>query len=114
MKHVLLAFSVSIVLLCPSFSHAENPPIRFKNGEAVIVLKDDLKHPFFWWPVTLLQYQVQFDKGVDLAALVMTEKETGKSVPFQLSQATTTGGDQPVTVSILSDMPSGTTRTFIL
>jgi hypothetical protein len=71
--------------------------------------------PFYWWPKTLLNYSVQFEKPVDSADFSLIEKETGKTVPFQFSDSQKTpDGKLLLTVSLLSDLPSGGSKTFVL
>jgi hypothetical protein len=42
-------------------------------GIAHFVLQDDLGHPFFWWPTTLLSYTVRIDgAGPQRDRLVLT------------------------------------------
>lgn len=95
-------------------SFAAIKQIPFKNGQAVIILKDELKNPFYWWPTTLLQYHVQFDQAVNPSNFSLTDQNTGKEIPFQLSEPKNANGGQILTLSILSDLPSGGSKTFVL
>ncbi|GAB3925687.1 fibronectin type III domain-containing protein [Larkinella terrae] len=106
---------VGLLLIPFSAALATTPPVRFENGQAVFVLKDQLRHPFYWWPRTLLNYPVQFDQPVDAKDFSLVEKESEKTVPFQFSDfRKTPDGKTLTTLSVLSDLPSGGTRTFVL
>lgn len=119
MKLISLARIISLVagLFFAGFSHsmAVPTPVRFQNGRAVVELTDHLRHPFYWWPQTLLNYPILFDGPVSASNLTLTESSSGKTVPFQLSSLEKTpDGRFRSTISLLSDLPSGGGRTFVL
>lgn len=111
-----LRLSLSIVfsfMFLTSIGQVKTTP--FKNGHATIVLKDDLKNSFFWWPQTLLNYNIQFDKNIEPSKFGLFEKGNNTQVPFQLSLAgLTKNGSVNYTLSVLTNLPSGGKKTFIL
>jgi hypothetical protein len=97
-------------IVCNS-SIAQVKPTLFKNGQAVFVLKDEVKNPFYWWPTTLLRYQVQFDKPVNPDNFTLNDN-TGKQIPFQLTK--TKPGSELFTLSVLSGLNPGESKSFVL
>ena len=83
-----------------------------------IVLKDHLVHPAFSWPLSLLQYELDFGtEGALQQPRMLIEKSSGRQVPFQLSETAGSRFDQTgkkAILSFLSDLPSGSTKTFEL
>lgn len=107
--------SIGLLLLPFTMASAAVPQVRFENGRAVFVLKDELHHPFYWWPKTLLNYEISFDSQPDTKYFTLKDKETGQAVPFQFSDfRKTKDGRQTATLSLISDLPSGGSRTFVL
>jgi len=84
------------------------------GGELHLTLRDNLDHPLYWWPRTLLNYRVQFsDAHIRAGALELTSN--GKLVPFQLSQVKSRGGYlESALLSFFSDLPAGAERVFVL
>jgi hypothetical protein len=79
------------------------------------VVEDRLKHPFYWWPETLLSYSVEFKRGTDLSQLVLTDAAKGKRVPMQLANISNDKTvPQHATLYFFSDLPSGGRREFLL
>ncbi|GHO80500.1 hypothetical protein KSD_82710 [Ktedonobacter sp. SOSP1-85] len=79
-------------------------------------LKDELHHPQFCWPRTLLSYPLIFEpEGIRADQLHLIDQETGKEVPFQLTEQQTNGIDLvSARLHFFSDLPSGATRCFRL
>lgn len=107
---------LGIVLLCLlAFKPALNAGNRvvLENGKAVITLEDHVKHPLYWWPETLLSYEIVSDEPLDAARFELVDQETGKQVPFQLTQ--TSQSDKPaMTLHLMTGLPSKGKRSFIL
>ena len=104
-----------------SASGAKLPLLRMKAGAAGqpgqirFNLNDALEHPFYWWPRTLLHYQVEFDQGVDPDRQVLVRVDSGEVIPFQLSGLVRdSAGSHRATLSFFSDLPSGSRREFVL
>ena len=69
-------------------------------------LHDPIAFPTYAWPRTLLTWQVDYARqDIQPGELRLRDNQTGKSVPFQLSQGQ---------VSFFSDLPSGARRSFSL
>ena len=84
-----------------------------KNESLVIELADYLHHPFYWWPATLLSYQIQFNEQVKPDDLTLTSD--GKEIPFQLSEANMENGFvKKAVLNFISDLPSGVSYKFVL
>ncbi|WP_322973334.1 glycosyl hydrolase family 28-related protein [Pedobacter sp. MC2016-15] len=80
--------------------------LQWKSGGITIMLKDELVHPAFSWPRSLLKYKIDFgSSGNPGQELLLREKETGKRIPFQLNADT---------LCFMSDLPSGAVKTFEL
>ena len=94
---------------------AKEPRTFDAAGEIRFVIQDHLKHPFYWWPNTLLSYPVEFTKAIDPSRLTLTNAATGKLVPMQLSNASANGtGKRIATLHFVSDLPSAGRREFVL
>jgi hypothetical protein len=87
-------------------------PISFADKH-LFHIKDDLKHPYFWWPETLVTYSLDFSAdqvAPDLLALYnLTANE---EVPHQLSnvELDPAGYLLSADVSFLTDLGSGEER----
>ncbi len=86
----------------------------FRNGQAVFVLQDHLKHPYYWWPKTLVEYPVKWKEAVKADRLILWHEETNQVVPFQLSTPEPVADGWVAKISFLSDLPSGGKHTFVL
>ncbi|MCD0490331.1 fibronectin type III domain-containing protein [Pedobacter sp. MC2016-14] len=91
-------------------------PLKWKAEGISILLKDDLNHAAFSWPLSVLQYRIDFTAAsVKQNELNLTEGLTGKEVAFQLSSPVLKNGIlQEATLSFMSDLPSGTNKLFRL
>jgi hypothetical protein len=79
----------------------------------VIKLTDHLRHPYFWWPSTLLSYPVQFGDRMKGHELKFTCD--GKEIPFQLSEVEEENGFvKKAVLNFISDLPSSGAYTFEL
>ena len=86
-----------------------------QSHEIRFVLQDFLKHPFYWWPRTLLTYPIEFRTPADLDRLVLTQSGTGERIPIQFSAIQHgEAGVKSATLNFFSDLPSGTRREFVL
>ena len=104
-----------VLLLLAVFATVEAGEIytKLKGQPLVIELTDHLKHPFFWWPSTLLSYPVQFAEQVKMDELTFTLD--GKDVPFQLSDVQLENGYvKKAVLNFISDLPSGGAKKFVL
>ncbi len=116
---LLAAFmsSVATAHAAPAKERVPNPYLhKFgSDGHLRIELTDHIKHPHFWWPETLLGYQVVFD-GADVSPNELTlSASDGKPMAFQLSDVRLKDGKlSSATVSFFSDLPSGGSRVFDL
>lgn len=80
-------------------------PVDWKQKGWTITLKDELHHPGMSWPMSLLQYRLDFGaSGVDKSRFSVMD-EAGKPVPFQLADSV---------LYVLSDLPSGANKSFRL
>ncbi len=91
-------------------------PADWKEKGLVIRLKDDLNHPQLAWPVTLLQYRIDFGaSGAAKDKLALLDEATGKPVPFQLTDIVEVNQlVQKATLCFLSHLPSGGDKRFRL
>ncbi|WP_343307048.1 fibronectin type III domain-containing protein [Chitinophaga niabensis] len=88
-------------------------PADWKQKGFIIQLKDDLRHPDISWPVTLLEYQLDFGtNGPADGHFSVIDERSGKQVAFQLTDRGEKNGR--ATLLLLSDLPSGGERRFRL
>ena len=101
-----------------AFAAQTGPPKTFRDAAVSFVLEDELHHPFYWWPRTLLSYPVRFEEGVrpEALSLVRTDTAAARPVPFQLSDVETDGSGRLASarVHFFSELPSGGKRRFEL
>ncbi|MDR0393730.1 MAG: fibronectin type III domain-containing protein [Tannerella sp.] len=128
--HILLLCSLS----CFYVNAADTPPV-FKDGKLRITVEDLISHPLYWWPKTLLEFEILLPADVKSDDLVLINEETGAQHPFQLrmalrghddtvveshtgtdaaSTAETADGFVAETLYLISDLPSGGKRSFVL
>jgi hypothetical protein len=111
----LFTLFVCVHLSIPTKVQASLSSLIFQSDKAEIVLKDYLHHPLFWWPNTLLSYSIVFDEDIAINHLILVDKETSKQIPFQLAGVHKNAeGKNEATLYIISDLPSGGERTFVL
>ncbi|MDR1938871.1 MAG: hypothetical protein LBQ73_10305, partial [Tannerellaceae bacterium] len=113
----IIALLAVIQQLCvfPLYSETPNEPIVFKNGQATLVLEDHLKHPLYWWPQTLLSYDVLFDEAISEAQLILTDPISGKPFPFQLTDVKNLPqGKRQARLHLMSGLNSKEKRVFVL
>jgi len=78
-------------------------------------LKDPLDHPFYWWPATLVGYNITFQHPVNLARLVLTKVASGERIPIQFSDVVLSHGSvEAAKLNFFADLPSGTTHEYVL
>ncbi|WP_139996221.1 fibronectin type III domain-containing protein [Paenibacillus paridis] len=85
-------------------------------GSMTIALEDQLNHPKYGWPLTLLRYAVQFPRGqAHRSSLRLREKRGDgvEQVTFQLVDAVIQDGFvESATVCFYADLPYGSKREF--
>jgi hypothetical protein len=86
------------------------------DGTLRFEFADQIKHPHFWWPRTLLNYRVLFDaKTTRPERWQLTDENSGHAVPMQVSDVTIRSGQlSTATVSFFADLPLGAARSFEL
>ena len=85
-----------------------NQSVIFKAGMAEIRYQDHLHHEFYWWPQSLLSYQVIFEENVSETELKMTDKNSGKQVPFQFTDwSKNREGKTTAILHLLTDLKPG-------
>ena len=68
-KHFFLI--VTLCLISISIS-ATNDIIFLKNNKATITIDDYIKHPLYWWPKTLLTYEIYSKNKISKNELILT------------------------------------------
>ena len=119
-KKIILAI-LALLLVVAAQSKTEFPevkkqPLKWSKGEIHIVLKDDLNIPNMAWPLTLLEYPVDFSSNPATAKeLVLIDKGSNQPIPLQLNNIHAVNGKiTTATLCFLSDLPSGAKKEFIL
>ena len=103
-RHLSSLTSISSVRRWPATGHLD------------FVLRDELHHPFYAWPRTLLNYSLGSDIEIDPTQYRLTCLESGEVVPFQVSQPRQERnkfGRHDV-LRFVSDLPSSASRTYRL
>jgi hypothetical protein len=94
---------------------AQGKPSVFKNGQAVIVLEDHLRHPLYWWPETLLSYGLVLDEPVSAEQLTLIDSVSGVEQPFQLTDLKDLPqGKKAVRLHFMSGLKQGEKRVYVL
>jgi hypothetical protein len=99
------------VFLVPANAHRE----YVLSGEQPLTIRlaDHLRHPYFWWPSTLLSYPVRFGDKIKRGELTL--RCDGREIPFQLSDVEEENGHvKKAVLHFISDLPSGGAYTFEL
>ena len=86
------------------------------DGSIHFVLQDNLDHPFYWWPKTLLSYPVRFEApGVLRNQLALSNAADRSPITMQLSGVKEDSGRVTFAwVNFISDLPSNGRRDFVL
>ncbi|MDR3061195.1 MAG: hypothetical protein LBU57_03660 [Dysgonamonadaceae bacterium] len=114
-KKYILPVLFSLFLLTDLFGNIPQSPVIFREGKAEIRIKDNLCHPLFWWPATLLSYPIVFDEVVSGDDLILIDSTTSKQIPFQLTgYRKKADGKMDALLYIMSDLPSGGEFVFFL
>lgn len=117
-KHIYSLFFYCFLAINGLHAQLEiSKPVLQWNQEGITIrLKDELNHPFFSWPMTALQYQIDFGaNGILEKELGLIETSSGKNQPFQLvDQELKNGRIQKATLVFLSDLPTGGNKLFRL
>ena len=110
---VFLALYISLSCNLPAINPYHQ--VVFSSGKAEIILEDHLRHPFYWWPNTLLNYPVVFNEEVRVGGLILIDGKTGIQQPFQITGlGKTPDGKTTAVIHFMSDLPSGGKKVFIL
>ncbi|MDR2773855.1 MAG: fibronectin type III domain-containing protein [Tannerella sp.] len=89
--------------------------LAFKDGKASITLEDPISHPLYWWPATLLDFDVEIPAGMAVEDLILIDAGTGIQHPFQLkNEFAGVDGVAKGTLYIMSGLQSGEKCTFLL
>ncbi|MVM33173.1 hypothetical protein GO755_24245 [Spirosoma sp. HMF4905] len=115
-------FCIQLLLVSPVWLFAQAAPTvlvapaNWQQQGLLIQLRDELNHPKMNWPLTRLRYNLDFkEAGVALRSLHLRDAGTGAEVPFQLTDVQLTSGSvRKATLYFLTDLPSGSTKTFRL
>lgn len=112
MRRQVLLFVLSLIAAVASAS-----PVVLEKGKGVTFkMNDRINLPTYYWPQTLLNYDVQFPGGLaSKDGLVLTDKSTGESVPYQLSDCVMKSGKiEKAKVSFMASMPVGGSFEYVL
>ena len=105
MRSVISIFLLLAVL--SACARGANPVVDINRHGAGVVLEDKLSHLLYWWPATLLEYDIPADTDIDSANLRLVDKADGTIVPFQVYSH-----DGARHLYIKTDLPSGARREF--
>ncbi|SDM49326.1 fibronectin type III domain-containing protein [Kriegella aquimaris] len=110
-----LVLTIFIVITGNLFAQNTNQQLVFSSGKTVIALEDNLHHPVYWWPNTLLNYPIVFNEDIQIEELVLIDELTGKQQPFQLTELQKIpNGITKAILHFKSDLPSGKKKIFAL
>ena len=86
------------------------------TGHLDFVLKDEINHPFYAWPRTLLNYPIDYDARIDPTRYRLTCLESDEIVPFQISQPRADRNEfrQHAVFRFISDLPGSGSHTYRL
>ncbi len=90
--------------------------IQFRN-ECTFILKDSLNHELFWWPQTLVTYNMDFSSdNVSEDNLLLYDLQTNMQVPFQLSEVKKDASGRLLfsKLSFMTDLAKGEEKRFRL
>jgi len=111
----LPAMMTAAKALGPAEGASAGPAVWNSSHAISFRLDDNLEHPFYWWPRTLLTYPIEFHSVVDLQHLQLIRTDTGEQIPIQFSDIVKdAAGVQSATLNFFSDLPSGGHREFRL
>ncbi|MBC2595933.1 fibronectin type III domain-containing protein [Ruficoccus amylovorans] len=86
-----------------------------QGNPQVFEISDNIDFPAYAWPRTLLTYPVTLAKDVDVDVLSLKDLDTGRQLPFQLSDIEQgASGERTAHISFFSELPSGGQRIFEL
>lgn len=111
-KHFFLI--VTLCLISISIS-ATNDIIFLKNNKATITIDDHIKHPLYWWPKTLLTYEIYSKNKISKNELILTDQFTHEQIPIQITniKPNQSGGEKAF-LHFISDLPSGKKYSYLL
>jgi hypothetical protein len=118
-KWLLLLWTMLIALNVGAnteFPEVKKQPLKWQKEGLTIVLREDLKIPGMVWPLTLLEYPVDFSSDpVRGKEIVLIENGSNQTIPFQLSQTELVDGKiRKAVLCFLADLPSGANKEFRL
>ena len=107
---------VTNIQAATEFPEVKKQPLKWSGEGISILLKDDLNLPNMSWPLTLLEYPVDFSsKPVNIKELILIDNASNQSIPFQMTNVKLVNGKiQTATLCFLSDLPSGARKEFRL
>lgn len=114
----MLGIALPLVIAQQDARKMDNPFLHSvdENGLVRLELRELTEHPHFWWPNTLLNYQVAIGGTTSPPSeWTLIDELTGESVPLQVSDIRKKDGQTvAATVSFFSDLPTGGVRRFLL
>jgi len=90
--------------------------LKWRKEGLTIQLSDQLRHPSFSWPLSVVQYRIDFgDQGVIAGDLVLSDKEKQAEIPFQLeAKVMKSGKVRKATLLFITDLPYKAEKHFQL
>jgi hypothetical protein len=111
-KRLLNTGLLVLLLFASNHVYASVNRIIIDNDRATITLKDYIGHPLYWWPNTLLSYEMESNNPIDVAQYILINQQTGKQIPFQIIPVSP--DRKKVTLYFMSDLPSKGEYNFVL
>jgi len=110
-----MMFSAAELRGAENLPSGRRPAIWDNSRKIGFILSDPLKHPFYWWPRTLLSYPIEFQEPIALERLILTGAATHEKVPIQFTAVKQSAqGVSNAILNFFSDLPSGGRREYLL
>jgi len=103
---------ISLYFFIPNAVFGQESKVVIENGKANITLKDYIKHPLYWWPKTLLSYEIESSEPIGHAQYILLNQQTGTQMPCQITLNPT--DNRKAVLYFISDLPSRGEYNFIL
>ena len=99
-KHFFLITTLCLISISIS---ATNDIIFLKNNKATITIDDHIKHPLYWWPKTLLTYEINSENKIPKNELILTDQFTHEQITIQITKIkpNQSGGEKAFTAIAL-------------
>ena len=112
----LSLFTAMDIHAITAFPEKPKQSLKWSKNGVIISLKDELNLPEISWPLTLLEYPVDFSTEPVIAKdLVLVDHGKNQSVPFQLSEIQLNNGKiNRALLCFMSDLPPGAKKEFRL